>query len=311
MKVRKAVIAAGGMGTRFLPATKAQPKEMLPLIDVPVIQHVVEEAVQAGIRDILIVTGRSKQAIEEHFTRSVELEKYLLKQGKQELFQLVRRIGHLAEIQFAHQDEPLGLGHAVYQARHYVGNEPFALLLGDMLFGGATPQIGQLLSQYEVVDNPVIGVTEVPLHEVSRYGVISSSHVVNGLHLVQDMIEKPGVHVAPSRMAMNGRYILVPALFESLASLGPGIHGEIQLTDGLRRLNQSVPIYAMVTEDRTFDVGNKLGYLKAIVELALARPDLGEEFQSYLMELLDTSHRENHRMKNHPYEITERAIPVK
>ncbi|GAB6931810.1 UTP--glucose-1-phosphate uridylyltransferase GalU [Calditerricola satsumensis] len=286
MRVRKAVIPAAGWGTRFLPATKAQPKEMLPLVDKPIIQYVIEEAIASGIEDILIVTGRGKRAIEDHFDRSVELEYFLRQNNKEELLATVQEIGQLADIHFIRQKEPLGLGHAIYQARRHIGNEPFAVLLGDEVFVGEKPCLAELIEVYSRVGGSVIAVQEVPVNDVSRYGIIAPKKIENRLYYAHDLIEKPSVTEAPSNLAIIGRYVLDPAIFDILEHLEPGRNGEIQLTDGLRLLNQSTPVYAYEPVSKRYDVGDKLGYLQATVELALARQDVGAPFRRFLEELL-------------------------
>lgn len=285
MRVRKAVIPAAGWGTRFLPATKAQPKEMLPLVDKPIIQYVVEEAIASGIEDILIITGRGKRAIEDHFDRHVELES-VLEEKNNLLLETVRDIAHLADIHFIRQKEQLGLGHAVYQARRHVGNEPFAVLLGDEIYMGEKPCLGQLIDIHSEMGGSVIGVTPVPVEDVRRYGVIKPEGLGNRRYRALDLVEKPSVEEAPSNLAIIGRYVLDPQIFEILADQPPGRGGEIQLTDGLRRLNAISPVYAYDPITRRYDVGDKQGYLRATVELALSRADLGEEFGRYLQQLV-------------------------
>lgn len=289
-KVRKAVIPAAGLGTRFLPATKAQPKEMLPLVDKPIIQYVVEEAVASGIEDILIITGRGKRAIEDHFDRSIELEHALERGNKDELLASLRDIAHLAQIHFIRQKEPRGLGHAVYQARCHVGGEPFAVLLGDEVFDGAETCLAQLLREHARVGGTVVAVREVPAEEVHRYGIVRPRHpegvaaaVASGAAFpVADLVEKPARRDAPSRLAVVGRYVIDPAVFEILEHLPPGVNGEIQLTDALRLLAARDGVHAMTVAGRRYDVGDKLGFLQATVEMALARPDLSPAFSAYL-----------------------------
>ncbi|MBY6277858.1 UTP--glucose-1-phosphate uridylyltransferase GalU [Symbiobacterium thermophilum] len=288
MPVRKAVIPAAGFGTRFLPATKAQPKEMLPIVDTPIIQYVVEEAIASGIEDILIITGRGKRTIEDHFDRSIELETFLERNHRDSLLSTVRDVGNLANVFFVRQKEQLGLGHAVLQARHHIGNEPFAVLLGDEIFFGARPALSQLMDVYDQVGGSVVGVMEVSADEVQRYGVIKPEKVNEGLYLATDLVEKPATHEAPSRMAICGRYVLDPAIFDILETLPPGKNGEIQLTDAIRILGKWQPIYACEIDARRYDVGDKLGYLQATVEIALEREDLGEAFRDYLTNLLLT-----------------------
>lgn len=289
MRVRKAVIPAAGLGTRFLPATKAQPKEMLPIVDKPIIQYVVEEAVASGIEDILIITGRGKRAIEDHFDRSLELEWHLERGKKEEMLAWVRDIAHKADIHFIRQKVPLGLGHAVLQARRHVGNEPFAVLLGDEIFVGPEPALAQLLRVYEQVGGCVVAVQEVPRDQVRRYGIVQVEGAGPTTYRVTDMVEKPEPHHAFSNLAIIGRYVIDPAIFDILENLPPGKNGEIQLTDGLRQLIAQVPMHASLLDGVRYDVGDKLGYLQATVELALLRDDLGPAFRAYLEELLSSS----------------------
>ncbi|MGB9867881.1 MAG: UTP--glucose-1-phosphate uridylyltransferase GalU [Bacillota bacterium] len=289
--VRKAVIPAAGLGTRFLPATKAQPKEMLPLVDKPVIQYVVEEAMQSGIEDILIVTGRGKRAIEDHFDRAIELESSLERSGKEELLDQIRRIADI-DIHFVRQKQPLGLGHAVYQARRHVGNEPFVVMLGDEVFLGEPPATAQLVQVFEKTGCAALAVREVPEQEVSRYGVVKVS-TANWAALdmsvdiwqVVDLVEKPLPAFAPSRLAIVGRYVLTPEIFEILERTSPGYNGEIQLTDALREYLKVGTIVACELEAERFDVGDKLGLIKATLELALRTPELGGPLREYLKQL--------------------------
>ncbi|BDG62439.1 UTP--glucose-1-phosphate uridylyltransferase GalU [Caldinitratiruptor microaerophilus] len=285
MRVRKAVIPAAGYGTRFLPATKAQPKEMLPVVDKPIIQYVVEEAAQAGIEDILIITGRGKRAIEDHFDRTLELEYHLQQQQKDDLLDRVREIADLVDIHFIRQKQPLGLGHAILQAWRHVGDEPFAILLGDEIFTGAEPCLVELIRQHERHGGSVVAVREVPREQVSRYGIVRAEPMGGRLHRVLDLVEKPDPAHAPSTMAVVGRYIVDPGIFPILADLPPGHSGEIQLTDGLRTLLRRSPVFAYEVESERYDVGEKLGYLRATVEFALAREDIGPAFREYLRSL--------------------------
>jgi UTP--glucose-1-phosphate uridylyltransferase len=281
-KVRKAVIPAAGRGLRFLPATKAQPKEMLPIVDKPAIQYIIEEALDSGIEDILIITGQNKRSIEDHFDKSVELEKILKEQGKLNLLEEVQDIGGLTDLYYVRQKEPLGLGHAVYCARQFIGNEPFAVLLGDDLVRGATPCLKQLLDLYGKVQSSVIAVMEVPREDVNKYGILDAVEESPGVYKVKDLVEKPPAESAPSRLAIMGRYIIEPRIFSILAGTGPGAGGEIQLTDALRVLCREQPVYGLAFQGQRYDVGDKLGYLQATVEFALARPDLAEGFREYL-----------------------------
>lgn len=289
-RVRKAVFPAAGLGTRFLPATKAQPKEMLPLVDKPLIQYGVEEAVRSGIRSILIVTGRGKSAIEDHFDVSLELEHALEARDKKELLAAVRSISDLVDFAYVRQKEALGLGHAVLRARDLVGNEPFAVVLSDDVIESEVPCLRQLLDVYEFFGAPVLALMEVPREETPAYGIVEADAVEhNGrsdrLYRIRDLVEKPKPSQAPSNLAIIGRYVLTPEIFASLETTEPGSLGEIQLTDGLRHLLASRPIYGYRFEGRRYDAGDKLGFLKATVEFALRREDLGEAFREYLKSL--------------------------
>ncbi len=283
--IRKAVFPAAGLGTRFLPATKAQPKEMLPLVDKPIIQYGVEEAVQSGISNIILVTGRGKNAIEDHFDVSVELETFLETRGKKELLEQVRKISNLINVAYVRQGEPLGLGHAVLVTRELVASEPFAVLLGDDVIDADPPAIRQMMDVYEQVDGPVLAVERVPLQDISSYGVVAideSASLPPGIHRVRDLVEKPPRDEAPSDLAIIGRYILTPDIFDSLAETAKDRTGEIQLTNGLRHLLRSRPIYTCEVKGVRHDTGNKLGFLKAVVYFALRRPDLAAPFAEYL-----------------------------
>ena len=288
MRVRKAVFPAAGLGTRFLPATKAQPKEMLPLVDKPIIQYGVEEAVAAGCDQIIIVTGRGKQAIEDHFDVSYELEKMLEERGKTDLLQIVRQISDLIHIAYVRQKEALGLGHAVLTARELVGNEPFAVLLADDVIDAEVPCLKQLMNVFEKVQCSVLATQVVEGPGISAYGVLDAKPVPgsNGkLYEVLNLVEKPRAEDAPSNLAVIGRYILTPTVFETLSDLKAGAGGELQLTDGLRALLQKEKIYGYVFEGKRHDTGDKLGFLKATVEFALKRPDLGGPLRQYLKTL--------------------------
>ncbi|MDA8065118.1 MAG: UTP--glucose-1-phosphate uridylyltransferase GalU [Thermaerobacter sp.] len=287
MPIRKAVIPVAGLGTRFLPATKAQPKEMLPIIDVPVVQLVIEEAVQAGIEDILLITGRGKRAIEDHFDRSVELELFLERAGKPELLREVRHVSELADLHFIRQKEPRGLGHALLSARQHVGDEPFAVLLGDEFYDARQPCIGQLVDCHAQTGTSVLAAMRVERREVSRYGIIQGSREGERLHRVEDLVEKPAPEEAPSNLAIAGRYVLTPDIFGYLENLGPGRGGEIQLTDALALQNQATGMYAYEFHGLRHDVGDRLGYLKATVLAALERPDLHREFRRFLLEVTE------------------------
>jgi len=284
-KLCKAVIPVAGLGTRFLPATKAQPKEMLPLVDTPVIQYVVEEAIRAGIQSLVMVTGRGKAAIENHFDVSFELEDTLRRRGKVEDLLLVQGISHLAQFAYVRQGEPLGLGHAVLCARHAVGDEPFALLLGDDVFDERDSALDALIEAYYATGKSVVGVQEVPLDHVSRYGIVNAPSDHQNAWDVTTIVEKPEPADAPSRWAVVGRYVLQPRVFDHLVSLEPGVGGEYQLTDALAALAREGALVAAPIPAKRFDTGNKLDYLKANVEFALKREDLRPEFTAYLKEL--------------------------
>lgn len=287
--VRKAVFPAAGLGTRFLPATKAQPKEMLPLVDKPIIQYGVEEAVESGISNIILVTGRGKNAIEDHFDVSVELETFLEARGKRDQLEEVRKISNLINFAYVRQGEPLGLGHAVLVARELVGDEPFAVLLGDDVIDAAPPAIRQLIDVFDRVKGPVLAVERVPRESISSYGVIAVDATANlgpGVYQVRDLVEKPPREEAPSDLAIIGRYVLTPDIFPALAATRKDRTGEIQLTNGLRELLKSRAIYACEVNGVRHDTGNKLGYLKAMVYFAMKRPDLVGPFVEYLETLL-------------------------
>ena len=284
--VRKAVFPAAGLGTRFLPATKAQPKEMLPLVDKPIIQYGVEEATASGITDIVLVTGRGKNAIEDHFDVAVELETFLEARGKTDLLEIVRGISNTANsVSYIRQGEPLGLGHAVLVARPLVGHEPFAVILADDVIDATPPALAQMLKVFDEVDGPVILVERVPREQISSYGVIAAEPVRDGVYRVTDLVEKPPVEQAPSDLAIIGRYILTPDIFDALEETAKDRVGEIQLTNGLKRLLAKRPIYACEVTGVRHDTGNKLGFLKAVVYFGLKRPDLAAPFREYLKTL--------------------------
>jgi len=289
-KVRKAVFPAAGLGTRFLPATKAQPKEMLPLVDKPLIQYGVEESVRSGIRNIIIVTGRGKSAIEDHFDVSFELENLLARRKRKDLLASVRHVSDMIDISYIRQKEALGLGHAVLRARDLVDQEPFAVVLSDDVIDAPKPCLQQLLDVYNEYGASVLALMEVPHDRISAYGVVAAEPVpFNGtsdrLYRVTDLVEKPPADQAPSNLAIIGRYILTPDIFESIEQGQPGAGGEIQLTDALRHLLSSRPIYGYRFEGKRYDAGDKLGFLQATVEFALARPDLGGKFRDYIKSL--------------------------
>jgi UTP--glucose-1-phosphate uridylyltransferase len=281
-QVRKAVFPAAGLGTRFLPATKAQPKEMLPLVDKPIIQYGVEEAVASGANTIILVTGRGKNAIEDHFDVAVELEAFLEARGKKELVTEIRKISKSAQIAYVRQGEPLGLGHAVLVSRMLVGEEPFAVILADDVIDAEPPAIRQMIDVFEEVDGPVLAIEQVPHDSVSSYGIIDADEIRPGVYRIRDMVEKPERKDAPSDLAIIGRYILTPDIFPALEATASDRTGEIQLTNGLRRLLERRPIYGCKVSGVRHDTGNKLGYLKAVVYFAMRRPDLAEPFAEYL-----------------------------
>ena len=283
-KVRKAIIPAAGFGTRFLPATKAQPKEMLPIIDKPTIQYIIEEAIASGIEEILIITGRNKRAIEDHFDRSIELELLLTDQGKDELLHLVKEIADV-DIHYIRQKEAKGLGHAILCARRFVGNEPFAVMLGDDVVDADRPCLGQLIEKYNEYEGSILGVQEVAEDKVSSYGIVSPEKLTDDVWRVRDLVEKHAIHEAPSNLAVLGRYIISPKVFDFLATQQPGKGGEIQLTDALCKLAQEEPMYAYRFKGRRYDIGDKQGFLEATVEFALKRPELRYDFVQYLADM--------------------------
>lgn len=284
-KIRKAVFPAGGLGTRFLPATKASPKEMLPLVDKPLIQYVVEEAVASGIESIIIVTGRDKTAIEDHFDISFELEYLLSERGKEAIRKEIRTISEMARISYVRQREALGLGHAIYQARDFCEGESFAVMLADDIVDAETPALKQMMAVYEKYDAPVLGTMQVKGDAISRFGVIDAEEVSPGVYKIKDMVEKPPFHEAPSDLAIIGRYILTPDIFGEIEETKPGAGGEIQITDAMRSLLKKRPFYAVRFEGTRHDAGDKLGFLIATVEFALKRPDLAPDFIEYLRSL--------------------------
>jgi UTP--glucose-1-phosphate uridylyltransferase len=284
-KVRKAVFPAAGLGTRFLPATKASPKEMLPLVDKPLIQYSVEEAVASGVDTILIVTGREKDSIENHFDISFELEQTLLERGKKELFEQVRAVSDIAKITYTRQKQALGLGHAIYQGKDFAADEPFAVLLPDDVMDAETPALKQMIDVFEKYDSPVIGTMQVPGDAISRFGVIDAEEVEPGVYKINDMVEKPPFNEAPSDLAIIGRYVFTPDIFEAIEQTKPGAGGEIQITDAMRILLKKRPIYALKLDGVRHDAGDKLGFLIATVEFALKRDDLKDDFRDYLKSL--------------------------
>lgn len=288
MRVRKAIIPAAGLGTRFLPATKAQPKEMLPIVDKPTIQYIVEEAIESGIEDIMIVTGRGKRAIEDHFDKSYELEEELRKKGNQDMLNLVKDISNLVNIHYIRQKEPRGLGDAINCAKTFIGNEPFAVLLGDDIVDSKVPCLEQLIRAHERYKTTIIGVQRVSPNEVSQYGIVSGEKIEDRLYKIDDMVEKPDVDKAPSNIAILGRYIITPEIFKYLETAKPGKNGEIQLTDALKRLMSEEAMYAYEFEGTRYDVGNKVGFLRATIEFALKREDLKDEFSEYLKHIVSS-----------------------
>lgn len=288
MKVRKAVIPAAGLGTRFLPATKAQPKEMLPIIDKPTLQIIIEEAVQSGIQEILIITGRNKTSIENHFDKNVELELELEKKGNEELLKVVRDITDLVDIHYIRQKEAKGLGHAIHCAKTFVGNEPFAVMLGDDIVenGDGKPCLQQMLEMYDQFKTSILGVQEIPRENTNKYGIVDGTKIEDRVYGVKDLVEKPSMEEAPSNIAILGRYIINPEIFEILENTKPGKGGEIQLTDALKELATREAMYAYNFEGRRHDVGDKLGFLQATVEFALKRDDLRDDFLDYLEKIV-------------------------
>ncbi|MDU6116045.1 MAG: UTP--glucose-1-phosphate uridylyltransferase GalU [Paeniclostridium sordellii] len=294
-RVRKAIIPAAGLGTRFLPATKSQPKEMLPIVDKPTLQYIIEEAVNSGIEEILIVTGRSKKSIEDHFDRSIELEIELEQKGKLDMLKIVQDISNMVDIYFIRQKEPKGLGHAIYCAKSFVGDEPFAVLLGDDIVDSDKPCLKQLIGAYNEYNTSILGVQEVAKENTDKYGILDVKHIEDRVYKVNDMVEKPKVEEAPSNIAILGRYIITPAIFEILANQKSGKGGEIQLTDALKTLGEHEAIYAYNFEGKRYDVGDKLGFLKATVDYALKRPELKSDFIEFLKEKvsLENNSKEN------------------
>jgi UTP--glucose-1-phosphate uridylyltransferase len=284
-KIRKAVFPAAGLGTRFLPATKAMPKEMLTLVDKPLIQYVVEEAVDSGVESIIIVTGRDKGAIENHFDISYELEQTLQERGKMDVFEQVRSVADIARISYTRQKQPLGLGHAIYQAKDFVENEPFAVMLPDDIMDSETPALKQMIDVFEKYNAPVIATMQVAGSAISRFGVIDAEEVEPNVFRIKDMVEKPKYEDAPSDLAIVGRYIFTPDIFAAIEGTEPGAGGEIQITDAMRRLLKEREFYAVKLDGVRHDAGDKLGFLIATVEFALKRSDLGTDFREYLQTL--------------------------
>ncbi len=286
MKIKKAIFPVAGLGTRFLPATKASPKEMLALIDKPLVQYVVEEAVAAGIEQVLFVTGRNKRAIEDHFDIAFELESVLLEKGKDDKFQEVRDIAEMVSIFYVRQKQALGLGHAILCAREFVGNEPFAVLLGDDIIDADKPCLSQLLAVHERHQGSVLALEQVPMENISAYGCVDAEEISRGVYKVKNLVEKPKREDAPSDLAIIGRYVLTPEIFPILERQEPGKGGEIQLTDAILRLSRNEPVYGCRFEGTRYDCGDKLGFLKATLDMALKRDELGKELEEYLKKRL-------------------------
>ena len=287
MKLRKAIIPAAGLGTRFLPATKAQPKEMLPIVDKPTIQYIIEEAVASGIEEILIITGRNKKSIEDHFDKSVELEMELEKAGKQEMLDMVRRISDMVDIHYIRQKEPRGLGHAIHCAKSFVGNEPFAVMLGDDVVDSEVPCLKQLIDCFNEYKTTILGVQTVDPKNVDKYGIVDGLHIEDRVYKVKRLVEKPSVDEAPSNVAILGRYIITPQIFEILENTAPGKGNEIQLTDALETLIKNEAMYAYDFEGRRYDVGDKLGFLQATVEYALRKEEVRDGVIDYLKTIIE------------------------
>lgn len=285
--IKKAVIPAAGFGTRFLPATKAVPKEMLPIVDKPNLQYIIEEAINSGIEDIIIVTGRNKKAMEDHFDRSVELELLLEKTNKHELLNTVEQISNLVDIHYVRQKEPLGLGHAILCTKKFIGNEPFAVLLPDDIIDNEEPALKQMVNHYNDVQSSVLGVKEVPHDDVDKYGIVEIEKSSTSLYPIKGVVEKPAVDVAPSNLAIVGRYILTPEIFDKLENVKPDAKGEIQLTDAIESLRFDQSIYACALEGTRYDVGDKFGFLQATFDFAMKREELHEPLKKYLKEKLE------------------------
>ena len=287
MTVKKAIIPAAGLGTRFLPATKSQPKEMLPIVDKPTLQYIIEEAIESGIEEILIITGRNKKSIEDHFDKSVELELELEQKGKKEMLEMVRDISNMVNIHYIRQKEPKGLGHAIHCAKSFIGDEPFAVLLGDDIVDADTPCLKQLINTYDEYKTTILGVQEVAKEDTDKYGILDVKHIEDRVYKVKDMVEKPSVESAPSHIALLGRYIINPSIFEILENQEPGKGGEIQLTDALKTLSTQEAIYAYNFEGRRYDVGDKFGFLEATIDFALKRDGLREDLLNYMKDIVE------------------------
>ncbi|WP_394863090.1 UTP--glucose-1-phosphate uridylyltransferase GalU [Paraclostridium bifermentans] len=284
--VKKAIIPAAGLGTRFLPATKSQPKEMLPIVDKPTLQYIIEEAINSGIEEILIITGRNKKSIEDHFDKSVELELELQQKGKTEMLEMVQEISNMVNIHYIRQKEPKGLGHAIHCAKSFIGDEPFAVLLGDDIVDSDTPCLKQLIDAYDEYKTSILGVQEVAREDTNKYGILDCKYIEDRVYKVKDMIEKPNIEEAPSNIAILGRYIITPAIFEILENQAPGKGGEIQLTDALKTLVSHEAIYAYNFEGRRYDVGDKLGFLEATIDFALKKENLKDGLMNYMQNIV-------------------------
>ena len=293
MTVKKAIIPAAGLGTRFLPATKSQPKEMLPIVDKPTLQYIIEEAINSGIEEILIITGRNKKSIEDHFDKSVELQLELEQKGKQEMLEMVRDIANMVNIHYIRQKEPKGLGHAIHCAKSFIGDEPFAVLLGDDIVDNEIPCLKQLISAYDEYKTSILGVQEVAKEDTNKYGILDVKYIEDRVYKVKDMVEKPDVDKAPSNVAILGRYIITPAIFDILENQEPGKGGEIQLTDALKTLGKQEAIYAYNFEGRRYDVGDKFGFLEATIDFALKRDNLRDDLLNYMEEIVNKNKSED------------------
>lgn len=290
VEIRKAIIPAAGLGTRFLPATKAMPKEMLPIVDKPTIQYIIEEAVESGIEDIIIVTGKGKRSIEDHFDYVPELEKTLECKEKYNLLDEIRRITEMADIHYIRQKEPKGLGHAIWSARKFIGDEPFAVLLGDDIVQANKPAISQMMEIFNKYHSSIIGVKKVDKKDVSRYGIVDVVMIQDRIYTINDLVEKPSIDEAPSNIAIMGRYILTPEIFNILENQEIGAGGEIQLTDAIKRLNEEQAVYAYEFEGKRYDVGEKLGFIQTTIDFALQREDLRQELLKYMEKILEKSY---------------------
>lgn len=301
MRIKKAVIPAAGLGTRFLPATKAQPKEMLPVVDKPTIQYIVEEAIEAGISDILIVTGKGKNCIEDHFDRAPELELQLEKKGKTEYLKLINEVTNKVNIHYIRQKEAKGLANAIYCAKSFVGNEPFAILLGDIIIQSRYSFLGQLINTFERYNSPIIGVEQVAMKDVSKYGIIDGEILEDRIFKINRLVEKPSIDVAPSNIAILGRYILTPDVFEIIEKLPVGKNGEYQLTDALQNMLNKRPLYACECSGKKYDIGSKAGFLEANIDFALKRPDLRDDILAYMRNILNKEELKLEKALEHVY----------